>query len=200
MFARNKMCGSYTVYQKKERGKKYTKISKRVVHGKRPVILAHAQLGCWIDPAERGSLSRALISLVQQHRRPQRAELGLLCITRSKTQQAGLIYSLYLIWHDGKFPASRRRTRAKAKGGGAVYAGSKRQSVAVVERRSYIHQPVVLASCWMLQLQVTSLSNAVLLLFQHITLAHLLFASLSVSLNSVGAAITAKLFIGDVVF
>jgi hypothetical protein len=98
MFARNKMCGSYTVYTKRKRGgKKYTKISKREVHGKRPVILAHAQLGCWIDHAERGSLSRALISL-QQHCRPQRAEPGL-CITRPKTQQQAALYmySLYLL-------------------------------------------------------------------------------------------------------
>lgn len=136
----------YGIYQKKERGKEiHEDIPKREVHGKRPVILAHAQLGCWIDHAERGSLSRALISL-QQHCRPQRAEPGL-CITRPKTQQQAALYmySLYLLArreNRRQIPSIKATDPSQSKRGRCgVWWGSKRHSVVVVERsverRSY---------------------------------------------------------------
>jgi hypothetical protein len=116
----------------------------------------------------------------------------------------------YTFWHDGKiaarFPASRRRTRAKAKGGGAVYGGSKRHSVVVVVERSVEKRilstsqwssPVV--GCCSCKSQVSQTRCCCSSSISHwLTFYSPVFFSLA--LNSVGAAITAKLFIGDVVF
>lgn len=128
------------------------------------------------------------------------------CIT--ETQQAALyIYIRYI-----PLPASPRRENRrqipsitatdpsqKAKRGRCgVWWGSKRHTASSSSRGASrgdpIHQPVVLASCWMLQLRVTSLSNAVLL-FQHHIGSPFIYSpvSLCLSLPTLSALITAKL-------